>query len=59
MTNDRQADNLKGSGIESVLMTSLYAVVGAVALERGGEIANKIVQEKILVPLGFSFSADS
>jgi large subunit ribosomal protein L15 len=58
MTNIEQADNLIGSGIESVLMTSLYAIVGAVALERGGEVANKIVQEKILAPLGFSFSAD-
>ena len=59
MTNNHQADNLIGSGIESVLMTSLYAIVGAIALERGGEVANKIVQEKILAPLGFSFSADS
>jgi large subunit ribosomal protein L15 len=37
-------------------MTSLYAIVGAVALEKGGEIANKIVQDKILSPLGFTFS---
>jgi large subunit ribosomal protein L15 len=59
MTNTQQADNLVASGMESVLMTSLYAIVGAVALERGGEVANKIVQEKILAPLGFSFSADS
>jgi large subunit ribosomal protein L15 len=54
-----QADNLQGSGIDTVLMTSLYAIVGAVALERGGEIANKVVQEKILAPLGFSFSPES
>jgi large subunit ribosomal protein L15 len=51
-----QADDLKGSGIESVLMTSLYAIVGAVALEQGGEVANKVVQDKILSPLGFTFS---
>jgi len=57
--NKPQADNLKGSGIESVLMTSLYAIVGAVALERGGAVANKVVQDKILAPLGFSFSADA
>ncbi|CAE7186777.1 hypothetical protein CFE70_006502 [Pyrenophora teres f. teres 0-1] len=54
-----RADNLKGSGIETVLMTTLYAIVGAVALERGGEVANKLVQEKILTPLGFHFSPDS
>jgi large subunit ribosomal protein L15 len=57
--NELQADNLQGSGFETVLMTSLYAIVGAVALERGGEVANKVVQEKILAPLGFSFSPDS
>ena len=53
-----QADDLQGSGIESVLMTSLYAIVGAVALEKGGEVANKVVQDKILSPLGFTFSND-
>jgi large subunit ribosomal protein L15 len=53
-----QADDLKGSGIESVLMTSLYAIVGAVALEKGGEVANKIVQDKILTPLGFKFTSE-
>ena len=39
-------------------MTSLYAIVGAVALERGGEVANKVVQVKILEPLGFTFSSE-
>jgi large subunit ribosomal protein L15 len=58
MLTQSQADNLQGSGIESVLMTSLYAIVGAIALERGGEAANKVVQEKILAPLGFDFSAE-
>lgn len=54
----KRADNLQGSGIESVLMTSLYAIVGAIALERGGEVANKVVQDKILAPLGFTFTAE-
>jgi len=54
-----QADNLQGSGVESVLMTSLYAIVGAVALERGGEVANKVVQDKILAPLGFTFATET
>lgn len=45
--------------MESVLMTSLYAIIGAVALERGGEVANKVVQDKILAPLGFTFSTES
>lgn len=55
----KRADNLEASGIESVLMTSLYAIVGAVALERGGEVANKVVQNAILEPLGFTFSAET
>lgn len=40
-------------------MTSLYAIVGAVALERGGEAANMVVQDKILAPLGYSFSTET
>jgi large subunit ribosomal protein L15 len=39
-------------------MTSLYAIIGAVALERGGEVANKVVQDKILAPLGFEFATE-
>ncbi|KAF1954223.1 hypothetical protein CC80DRAFT_494042 [Byssothecium circinans] len=54
----KRADNLHGSGQESVLTTSLYAIIGALALERGGEVANRVTQEKILVPLGFSFSTE-
>ncbi|KAF2265126.1 hypothetical protein CC78DRAFT_515948 [Lojkania enalia] len=53
----KNAANLHGSGQDSVLSTSLYAVIGAIALERGGEIANKIAQDKILSPLGFSFTS--
>ncbi|KAH7079726.1 RNase III domain-containing protein [Paraphoma chrysanthemicola] len=54
----KRADNLQGSGMESVLMTSLYAIVGALALERGGEVANRVVQDRILAPLGFQFSSE-
>lgn len=55
----KRADNLQGSGQESVLTTSLYAIIGAVALEKGGEVANKIVQDKVLTPLGFTFTQES
>lgn len=30
----------------------MYAIVGAIALEKGGYVANKIAQERILEPLG-------
>lgn len=48
----KKADNLQGSGIESVLTSSIYAIIGAVALEKGGEVANRTVRDRILNPLG-------
>jgi large subunit ribosomal protein L15 len=36
----------------------MYAIIGALALERGGEVANKVTQDRILAPLGFTFTAD-
>jgi large subunit ribosomal protein L15 len=54
-----RADNLQASGIDSVLQTSLYAIVGAIALERGGDAANKVVQDAILEPLGFTFASEA
>jgi hypothetical protein len=56
LPNTPQTENLLGSGLESVSSTTLYAIIGAIALERGGEVANKITQDKILTPLGFAFS---
>jgi len=44
--------NLEGSGIDVVLTTSLYAIVGAIALQKGGDVAAEVVREKILKPLG-------
>lgn len=34
------------------MANTIYAVVGAIALERGGEVAIKTVRETILRPLG-------
>ncbi|KAI9765514.1 MAG: hypothetical protein M1840_007340 [Geoglossum simile] len=48
----KKADNLMGSGIESVVVESLYAIVGAVALSKGGKVAATVAREKILQPLG-------
>ena len=44
--------NLKGSGLPIVLTQALYAIVGAIALQKGGEVANNLVRERILDPLG-------
>ena len=52
LTHLFQAADLAASGVDRVLAQSLYAVVGAVALERGGEVAVKMVRERILKHLG-------
>jgi large subunit ribosomal protein L15 len=43
---------LPNSGADAVYTASLYAIVGAIALERGGEVAIRVAKEKILNPLG-------
>lgn len=48
----RYPDRMKTSGQDVVLTQSLLAIVGAIALQKGGEAANHIVREKILKPLG-------
>ncbi|KAI2023819.1 hypothetical protein LOZ12_000215 [Ophidiomyces ophidiicola] len=44
------------SGIDVVLTQAMYAIVGAVSLEKGGSVANEISRERILKPLGFKIS---
>ena len=51
-TNHNQPRDLKASGIEVVLAQALYAIVGAVSLEKGGDVANKVVKERIFTQLG-------
>ncbi|KAI5279026.1 hypothetical protein KEM52_004553, partial [Ascosphaera acerosa] len=46
-------DNMALSGQNLILTHTLYAIVGAVALEKGGALANQVAREKILRPLGF------
>ncbi|KAL4862301.1 hypothetical protein BDV12DRAFT_178981 [Aspergillus spectabilis] len=53
----KKVDNLDGSGVDLVLAHTLYALVGAVALEKGGQAANKLARERILAPLGFKVMA--
>ncbi|KAL1303989.1 hypothetical protein AAFC00_000434 [Neodothiora populina] len=48
----RKTDDLESSGVHVVLAHTLYSIVGAVALHRGGEAATRIAKEKILNPLG-------
>ncbi|CAK1365591.1 hypothetical protein CB0940_09911 [Cercospora beticola] len=48
----RDPENLKLSGIDAVLAQSIFAIVGAVALQRGGELAARTARERVLAPLG-------
>lgn len=48
----RYPDRMKTSGIDVVLSQSLMAIIGALALQKGGEVANSVAREKVLKPLG-------
>ncbi|KAF7884935.1 hypothetical protein EAF00_010753 [Botryotinia globosa] len=50
----RMKDNLEKSGLELVLATSLYAIIGAIALQKGGDVATRVARERILKPLRIS-----
>lgn len=43
-----QPNNLTDSGIDLVLCTTLFAIVGAVSLQHGGEVASRVAREKVL-----------
>ncbi|TVY21157.1 hypothetical protein LARI1_G001472 [Lachnellula arida] len=50
----RLVNKLDNSGIDVILTTCMYAVIGAISLHRGGAVANEVAREKILKPLGVS-----
>jgi hypothetical protein len=52
--NNEQKDRLDTSGIDVVLTTSLYAIIGAIALQKGGDVAARVARERVLKPLGIS-----
>lgn len=52
LDGDLQVTDLTASGFPIVIQQALYAIVGAVALQRGGQVANGVVRERILSPLG-------
>ncbi|RKF72897.1 putative rnase iii domain protein [Golovinomyces cichoracearum] len=47
----RMKHDLNASGIEAVLVTSLYAIVGALALEKGGQVSTELSRKYIIEPL--------
>lgn len=50
----RLRTDIEKSGVELVLAEALYAVIGAIALQRGAAEAKKVARERILGPLGLS-----
>ncbi|KAI9047287.1 hypothetical protein LZ554_008737 [Drepanopeziza brunnea f. sp. 'monogermtubi'] len=48
----RMVHKLESSGIDVVLTTSMYAIIGAIALQKGGNAAAQATRESILKPLG-------
>ena len=47
-----QIRDLRESGVDAVLAGGVYAIIGAIALQRGGELANRFVRERILPDIG-------
>jgi large subunit ribosomal protein L15 len=45
---------LNASGIELILAHTMYAIIGAIALQKGGDVAARVAREKVLKPLGIS-----
>ncbi|EME43674.1 hypothetical protein DOTSEDRAFT_54426 [Dothistroma septosporum NZE10] len=48
----RKSDDLESSGVETVLAHTIYSVIGALAMQRGGEVAARVARERVLQPLG-------
>ncbi|KAF9877185.1 RNase III domain-containing protein [Colletotrichum karsti] len=44
-------ENLAGSGQQIVLNGAVFAIVGAISLQHGAEVAGRVIRERILKPL--------
>ncbi|GKT58103.1 RNase III domain-containing protein [Colletotrichum tofieldiae] len=44
-------ENLAGSGQQIVLNSAVFAIVGAITLQHGAEVAGRVIRERILRPL--------
>ncbi|KAI0848598.1 RNase III domain-containing protein [Daldinia vernicosa] len=44
----RMPENIKGSGFDPIMAGAIYAIVGAIALQRGGKIASQVVRKRIM-----------
>lgn len=48
----RDPERLQASGSELVYSQAILAIIGALALEQGGAVANQVAKDKVLLPLG-------
>ncbi|EMF12221.1 uncharacterized protein SEPMUDRAFT_87860 [Sphaerulina musiva SO2202] len=48
----KNSEDMKSSGMDAVMAEAIYAIIGAVALQRGGDIAGRVARERVLAPLG-------
>lgn len=48
----RNSERMQESGIDTVLAHTLYSIIGALSLQKGGEFTGKVVRQRILAPLG-------
>ncbi|KAL3423136.1 54S ribosomal protein L15, mitochondrial [Phlyctema vagabunda] len=48
----KSPDNLSASGLDGVMTTTIYAIIGAIALQKGSAVAAQVARERVLKPLG-------
>ncbi|KAF2153363.1 hypothetical protein K461DRAFT_312759 [Myriangium duriaei CBS 260.36] len=48
----RNVSDLQSSGVDTVLAHTLYSIIGALTLHRGGNTTVQLVKERLLAPLG-------
>ncbi|KXT17585.1 hypothetical protein AC579_6165 [Pseudocercospora musae] len=48
----KTSDILRASGQDSVLALTVFSIIGALAMQQGGEVAARAARERVLQPLG-------
>ena len=43
-----QPENVEGSGLAPVMAGAVFALIGAVALQHGGKVADRVVRERVM-----------
>lgn len=43
-----QPAKLEASGVQVVLTGGIYAIIGAISLQHGAEVASRVIQDKLI-----------